>query len=55
MGKGVILSCEKYAQEALLGFIFAYQFLLLFQNIFLSSNGKVAKLGDFGIARQLNE
>ncbi|XP_027743963.1 serine/threonine-protein kinase Nek5-like isoform X2 [Empidonax traillii] len=24
------------------------------QNIFLSSNGKVAKLGDFGIARQLN-
>ncbi|XP_048783710.1 serine/threonine-protein kinase Nek5 isoform X2 [Lagopus muta] len=25
------------------------------QNIFLSSNGKVAKLGDFGIARQLND
>ncbi|NWW07294.1 NEK5 kinase, partial [Oreocharis arfaki] len=24
------------------------------QNIFLSNNGKVAKLGDFGIARQLN-
>ncbi|POI26779.1 hypothetical protein CIB84_009472, partial [Bambusicola thoracicus] len=24
-------------------------------NIFLSSNGKVAKLGDFGIARQLND
>ncbi|XP_065586386.1 serine/threonine-protein kinase Nek5 [Cyrtonyx montezumae] len=25
------------------------------QNIFLSGNGKVAKLGDFGIARQLND
>nr|XP_047924264.1 serine/threonine-protein kinase Nek5 isoform X3 [Anser cygnoides] len=29
------------------------QFLLCLQNIFLSNNGKIAKLGDFGIARQL--
>ncbi|EMP28027.1 Serine/threonine-protein kinase Nek5 [Chelonia mydas] len=31
------------------------QFLLYLQNIFLSNNGMVAKLGDFGIARMLNK
>ncbi|OWK56843.1 Serine/threonine-protein kinase Nek5 [Lonchura striata] len=41
-------------QEGLPAFIITYYFWVYLQNIFLSNNGKVAKLGDFGIARQLN-
>lgn len=52
--RGLFCPVKHMLKKFCIYLIITYYFWVYLQNVFLSNNGKVAKLGDFGIARQLN-